>query len=62
MSPTDDASGAAPATGTDPAPAEPLLTVQGLRKSFGDHEVLRTIDLTVHRGQVLALIGPSGSG
>ncbi|NTW40565.1 MAG: amino acid ABC transporter ATP-binding protein [Cellulomonadaceae bacterium] len=38
------------------------MTVQGLRKSFGDHEVLRTIDLTVHRGQVLALIGPSGSG
>ena len=40
----------------------PLLTVSGLRKSFGDHEVLRSIDLEVQRGQVLALIGPSGSG
>jgi L-cystine transport system ATP-binding protein len=39
-----------------------LLTVAGLRKSFGDHEVLRSIDLEVRPGQVLALIGPSGSG
>jgi L-cystine transport system ATP-binding protein len=39
-----------------------LLTVSGLRKSFGDHEVLRSIDLEVRPGQVLALIGPSGSG
>jgi cystine transport system ATP-binding protein len=41
---------------------EPLLTVSGLRKSFGDHEVLRSIDLDVPRGGVVALIGPSGSG
>jgi len=39
-----------------------LLTVSGLRKSFGDHEVLRSIDLEVRAGQVVALIGPSGSG
>ena len=39
-----------------------LLTVSGLRKSFGDHQVLRSIDLEVRPGQVLALIGPSGSG
>ena len=53
MSPTD--SPAAPA-----APA--LLTVRGLQKSFGDNQVLKSIDLTVARGKVLALIGPSGSG
>ena len=41
---------------------EPLLTVRGLRKSFGSNEVLGSIDLTVGRGQVLTLIGPSGSG
>jgi cystine transport system ATP-binding protein len=40
----------------------PLLRVTGLRKSFGDHEVLRSIDLEVRRGEVVALIGPSGSG
>jgi cystine transport system ATP-binding protein len=39
-----------------------LLTLSGLRKSFGHHEVLRSIDLEVRPGQVLALIGPSGSG
>jgi L-cystine transport system ATP-binding protein len=39
-----------------------LLSVRGLRKSFGDLEVLRSIDLTVDTGKVVALIGPSGSG
>ena len=40
----------------------PVLTVTGLRKSFGDHVVLRSIDLEVKQGHVVALIGPSGSG
>jgi cystine transport system ATP-binding protein len=42
--------------------AQALLTVRGLRKSFGQTRVLESIDLTVNRGTVLALIGPSGSG
>ena len=46
----------------DDASAGPLLTVRGLRKRFGSNEVLRSVDLTVERGQVLALIGASGSG
>jgi L-cystine transport system ATP-binding protein len=45
------------------SPTEPhLLSVRGLRKSFGDLEVLRSIDLTVDTGKVVALVGPSGSG
>ncbi|MBG6084238.1 amino acid ABC transporter ATP-binding protein [Zhihengliuella flava] len=45
------------------SPTEPaLLEVTGLQKSFGDHEVLTSIDLSVSAGRVLALIGPSGSG
>lgn len=40
----------------------PLLSVRGLRKAFGDHEVLKSIDVTVRRGEVVTLIGPSGSG
>jgi L-cystine transport system ATP-binding protein len=40
----------------------PVLTVTGLRKAFGDHQVLRSIDLEVDQGRVVALIGPSGSG
>ena len=43
-------------------PEEALLTVRGLRKAFGQHEVLKSIDLDVSRGEVLTLIGPSGSG
>ena len=56
MSPTD---ALAPSTPPDGAA---LLTVRGLRKAFGANQVLRSVDLTVGRGQVLALIGPSGSG
>jgi ABC-type polar amino acid transport system ATPase subunit len=43
------------------APA-PILEVIGLRKSFGDNEVLRGIDLRVRPGQLVCVIGPSGSG
>ena len=42
--------------------AAPLLEVTALSKSFGDTEVLKSIDLTVHKGSVVVLIGPSGSG
>ncbi len=38
------------------------VTVEGLRKAFGDHEVLRGIDLHVAGGEVVCVIGPSGSG
>ena len=39
-----------------------VIRVEGLRKSFGDHVVLRDIDLTVMPGQVVTIIGASGSG
>lgn len=38
------------------------VEVRGLRKSFGEHEVLRGVDLTVERGEIFVLMGPSGSG
>jgi polar amino acid transport system ATP-binding protein len=38
------------------------LRLEGVRKSFGDLQVLRGIDLDVARGSVVCLIGPSGSG
>ncbi|WP_317909161.1 amino acid ABC transporter ATP-binding protein [Bifidobacterium rousetti] len=41
---------------------EPLLSVRHLRKSYGDHEVLKDVSFDVRRGQVLVLLGPSGSG
>lgn len=47
---------------TNLPPGDPVLTVEGLRKSFGDNEVLRSIDVSVASGGVVALVGPSGSG
>ena len=41
---------------------EILMEVRGLQKNFGKLEVLKGIDLNVHRSDVLVLIGPSGSG
>jgi polar amino acid transport system ATP-binding protein len=38
------------------------LTLEGVRKSFGRHEVLRGIDLVVAEHEVVCLIGASGSG
>jgi polar amino acid transport system ATP-binding protein len=42
--------------------AGPLIKVEAVRKSYGRNEVLCGIDLSVTRGEVIALIGASGSG
>ncbi len=47
---------------TAPSTATSVVEIQGLRKSFGEREVLRGIDLTVAEGEVVCVIGPSGSG
>ncbi|MFF2389257.1 amino acid ABC transporter ATP-binding protein [Agromyces sp. NPDC058104] len=75
MSPTDrdDPANDGSRHGSDAAGPDPLapgqapddsvlLQARGIRKSFGDNEVLRSIDLEVRRGEVVVLIGPSGSG
>lgn len=41
---------------------EVLIHVDGLKKSFGDHEVLKGIDVEISKGEVIAIIGPSGCG
>jgi sulfonate transport system ATP-binding protein len=38
------------------------LTIRGLRKAFGDNEVLRGIDLHIPAGQFVAIVGQSGCG
>ena len=42
--------------------AETILNIKHLSKSFGSHQVLRDIDFTVHKGDVISVIGASGSG
>ena len=41
---------------------ENILEIRHLSKTFGDHEVLKDIDFTVHSGDVTSIIGASGSG
>ena len=45
---------------TTTVPAQPAISVTGLRKSFGAHVVLDSIDLQVAAGTIFALLGPTG--
>jgi len=51
----------APAVARDDS-ATPIVQLTGIRKSFGSLEVLKGIDLQIHRGEHVVLFGPSGSG
>ena len=42
--------------------SEVVLDIQGLKKSFGDKEILKGIDFVVKKGEVIVVIGPSGCG
>jgi putative lysine transport system ATP-binding protein len=42
--------------------SEKVIELQHLQKQFGDHEVLRDINLSVEKGEILSIIGASGSG
>jgi ABC-2 type transport system ATP-binding protein len=41
---------------------EPVISVAGLVKRYGDHEAVRGIDLDVRRGEIFAFLGPNGAG
>lgn len=41
---------------------EDVICIQGLRKSFGANEILKGVDFSVSKGEVVCLIGASGSG
>ncbi|HEY9906824.1 MAG TPA: ATP-binding cassette domain-containing protein [Thermosynechococcaceae cyanobacterium] len=42
--------------------AEPIIELKGVSKKFGNNVVLDAVDLTIHRGEALGIIGPSGTG
>jgi ABC-2 type transport system ATP-binding protein len=41
---------------------DPVISVRGLRKSYGDTEAVRGIDLEVQPGEIFAFLGPNGAG
>ena len=41
---------------------EPIIELRHVDKHYGDLHVLKDINLTVHKGEVLVVVGPSGSG
>jgi ABC-2 type transport system ATP-binding protein len=49
-------------TTTLPHPTQPVVDVRGLTKSYGGRAVVDDLDLTVHDGEVLGLIGANGAG
>jgi lipoprotein-releasing system ATP-binding protein len=39
-----------------------MIDVKHIRKSFGSLEVLKDIDLTIQKGEIVSIVGPSGAG
>lgn len=40
----------------------PVISMRGVDTYYGDHHVLKHVDLSLHRGEVVVVVGPSGSG
>ncbi len=45
-----------------PGPDEPVIRISHMQKSYGDLKVLRDVNADIHRGEVISIIGPSGTG
>ena len=39
-----------------------MIDIKGIKKSFGSLEVLKGIDLTINKGEIVSIVGPSGAG
>ncbi len=45
-----------------PTHNQPVISIRGLNKFYGEHQVLKNINLDIYAGQVLGYIGPNGAG
>ncbi|WP_344844096.1 ABC transporter permease subunit, partial [Nonomuraea dietziae] len=54
--------GAVPENLAEPGRAEPVLRLEGVVAGYGDVTVLRGVDLAIHPGEVVALLGANGAG
>jgi ABC-2 type transport system ATP-binding protein len=44
-------------------PSDPIVSITGLEKTYkGGHRALKSVDLTIYRGEIFALLGPNGAG
>ncbi|MEY4734974.1 MAG: hypothetical protein RL428_309, partial [Actinomycetota bacterium] len=41
---------------------KPVISAQGLRKSYGALQVVKGLDLTIYQGEIFAILGPNGAG
>ena len=46
----------------DSTTSTPVIAVRGIAKHFGSIQALRSVDLDVHKGEVVGLIGDNGAG
>ena len=49
-------------TAMSPSQDAPLIELKGIRKAFGQNVILDGLDLSIRKGEALAIIGPSGTG
>lgn len=49
-------------TQVGPPPKRPMISIEGVTKAFGDHQVLKGIDLAIAEGTTCVILGGSGSG
>ena len=43
-------------------PGHPLIEIEDLHKSFGSLKVIKGVTTTIHKGEIVVIIGPSGGG